>query len=160
MTDGPSAEEAAAALRNVDHRKDQALDSQRGARWVYAVFGVVMFLCLASNDFLPSSVSQWSTLAMAALLLVYVAVKRTRRGAALLGYSAQFDRRAVPPKFAIVATLVIILLVALSFVAIALHVRTSVPYLSTGLGAVVGIALIGFGPQLQSGLNALAKRSR
>ncbi|MFE0023786.1 hypothetical protein [Amycolatopsis sp. NPDC059021] len=159
MTERPSAEEAANALREIDQRKEQALGSQRGARWADIVFGVVIFLYLASNDFLPSATA-WSNWAMAGLLVSYLVAKRTRRGGVLLGLGAQPVRRAVPPKFATAALLVFAVLCAASILATMFHLKVFVPYLSTGLGAVLGLTLILFGRKLNSFLPALAARSR
>jgi putative copper export protein len=160
MTEQPSADDAARALRNVDQRRDQALDSLRGARWVGAVFGVAIFLDLASIDFLPPAESAWSNGGLAVLAVGYAALQRTPRGAALLGRRARLDKRAVPPRFALGAWLVIIVLCVASVAAGLFHVHVPIPYLHTIVGAVLAIALILFGQQLNNGLIALAKRSR
>jgi DNA-binding MarR family transcriptional regulator len=77
----------------------------------------------------------------------------------LLGHRARLDKRAVPPRFALAAWLVIIVLCVASVVAALLHVHVPIPYLHTIVGAVMAIALILFGQQLNNGLIALAKRS-
>jgi hypothetical protein len=150
----PTPREAAEALRNVDLRTEQARGSLRAApRWLDGVFGVVIFLFGASHDFFPGSAA-WSGWVFGALIAGYAVLLRTRRGAALLGQSVRIHRQAISSKFVLIARLTIAAVVAISVVMMALHIH--LPYLSTGLGAALAIALIGFGPQLRVGLAALA----
>ncbi|MGW4397730.1 hypothetical protein ACWEHA_20785 [Amycolatopsis nivea] len=158
MADHPSPEEAARALRDVDHRKDQALGELQGAKWVDVVFALVVFLYLASADFLPSA-AEWKGLVLAVLVVGYVLMLRTRRGAALLGHRVRVDKSAIRPRFAFGVALTFVVVCVAAAVALALlHVR--IPYANTILGAVLAIVLIGFGQHLRRGLAALIRRSR
>ncbi|AHI01442.1 hypothetical protein GCM10010174_09540 [Kutzneria viridogrisea] len=157
MVEHPSAEEAARALRDVDRRRDQALGSLHGAKWVDLTFALVIFLCLASTDFLPSAAG-WSGLTMAVLALGYGLLLRTRRGAAWLGHSARVDRSAIPPRFVLGVWLVFVAVCAAMFAVRPLHVQ--IPYGSTIMGAVLAIVLVVFGQHLRRGLAALVRRSR
>jgi predicted membrane channel-forming protein YqfA (hemolysin III family) len=160
MASQPTPQEATEALRNADRRTEQARGSLRGApRRLDWLFGTVIFLYCTSYDFAPSS-TVWSSWAFGALVLGYVIMVRTRRGAALLGHSVRIHRQAVSSKFVLIARLTIAVAVAASMVSVVLlgstHTSPPVPYLSTIVGAVLAIALIGFGPQLRAGLAALA----
>ncbi|MGW7538290.1 hypothetical protein [Amycolatopsis sp. NPDC054798] len=156
MPEHPSAEEAARALREVGHRRDQALGSLHGARWVDAVFAVVVFLYLASADFLPSAAA-WKGLVLAVLVVGYVLLLRTRRGASWLGHQVRADRSARRPKLA--AGLVLVVVCVAAALALAL-LPVRIPYGNTILGAVLAIVLIAFGPHLRRGLAALIRRGR
>lgn len=158
MAEHPSPEEAARALRDVDHRRDQALGALHGARWVDVMFALVVFLYLASTDFLPGAAG-WKGLVLAGLVLAYVLVLRTRRGATWLGHSVRVDKSAIRPSVALGVGLVFVVVCVAAAAAVALlHVR--IPYGNTILGAVPAIALIGFGRHLRRGLAALIRRSR
>ncbi|MGW4511483.1 hypothetical protein ACWEO4_05670 [Streptomyces sp. NPDC004393] len=160
MASEPTPQEAAEALRNVDQRTEQARGSLRDApRWMDWFFGVVIFLYCASHDFFPDS-TVWSNGAFGALVVVYGALVRTRRGSTLLGQSVRIHRQAVSSKFALTAQLTIAALVAASIGTVVFlgstHTDTHLPYLSTILGAVLAVTLIGFGPRLRAGLAVLA----
>ncbi|WP_406633356.1 hypothetical protein [Amycolatopsis sp. WGS_07] len=158
MDERPSAEEAARALREVDRRRDQALGALHGAKWVDVAFALVVFLYLASSDFLPSA-AEWKGLVLAVLVVGYVLLLRTRRGAAWLGHRVRADKSAIQPRFALGVGLVFVLMCVAAAVALALsHVR--IPYGNTILGAVLAIVLIAFGPHLRRGLAALIRRGR
>ena len=158
MAEHPSAEEAARALRDVDHHRDQALGALHGARWVDVAFALVVFLYLASADFLPSAAG-WKGLALAVLVLGYVLLLRTRRGATWLGHRVRADKSAIRPRFALGVWLVfVVVCVAAAFAVPLLHVQ--IPYGNTILGAVLAIVLIGFGQHLRRGLAALIRHSR
>ncbi|ATY12627.1 hypothetical protein CU254_20840 [Amycolatopsis sp. AA4] len=154
MAEHPSPEEAARALREVDRRRDQALGALHGAKWVDVVFALVVFLYLASADFLPSA-AQWKGLVLAALVVGYVLLLRSRRGAAWLGHRVRADRSAVQPRVGLV---VVAACVAAAVAVAFLPVR--IPYGNTILGAVLAIVLIAFGPHLRRGLAALVRRGR
>ncbi|GAA4528863.1 hypothetical protein [Amycolatopsis samaneae] len=156
-TEKPSAEEAARALRGIEQRRDQAVGAaQHGARWVDVVFGVVFFAYLAIADFFPAAVP-WSNLVLAVLVVGYVVAKRTRRGGALLGHGARLDRRAIPPRTALIGLAVLAVGCALSIAVAMLQLNVPVPYLRTGMGAVLGLALIFFGRRLNDAFAALAR---
>ena len=158
MAEHPSPEEAARALRDVDRRRDQALDELHGAKWVDVAFALVVFLYLASADFLPSA-AEWKGLVLAVLVVGYVLMLRSRRGAALLGHRVRVDKSAIRPRFAFGVALVFVVVCVAAAVALALtHVR--IPYGNTILGAVLAIVLIAFGQHLRRGLATLIRRSR
>jgi steroid 5-alpha reductase family enzyme len=162
MVSQPSPEEAADALRTVDRSRKQAVTTwQGGARWVDAVFGVALLLYSASVDFFPQG-APWRALLMAALVITYVVLLRTRRGSAILGQSARLRRDDISPKFTLFAGLTLGVVMVGSLAAVLLLERTGthldVPYLSTGLGAVMAVVLIAFGPQLRTGMNRLARK--
>jgi hypothetical protein len=158
MAERPSAEEAARALRDVDRRRDQVLGALHGAKWVDVAFALVVFLYLASTDFLPGAAG-WKGLVLAALVVGYVLLLRTRRGAAWLGHRVRVDKSAIRPGLAFGAGLVFVVVCVAAAVAVALlHLR--IPYGNTILGAVLAIVLIGFGRHLRRGLAALIRRGR
>lgn len=161
--DRPTPKQAAEALRNVNQRSEQAVGSLRSApRWLDVFFGVVIFLYCASADFLPGAA--WPGLVLAALVVAYVVLIRTRRGAALLGQSTRVRREAISPAFARVARLVIGVIfvgsLATTVILSLTHTNAHVAYLSTILGAVLAVLLIAFGPQLRGGMVALAANGR
>ncbi|GAA2352588.1 hypothetical protein SVIO_003780 [Streptomyces violaceusniger] len=143
-------------LRNVNRRTEQARGSLRAAptpRWLDWLFGMAIFLYGASHGFFPNS-AVWGGWAFGALVVGYVVLLRTRRGSALLGQPVRIRRQAISSRFVLIARLTIAAVVAASVVMVVLDIH--VPYLSTNLGAVLAIALIGFGPRLRAGLAALA----
>lgn len=161
MSDRPTPDEAARALRDVGQREDQALDSVHEARWVRVVLGVAIFLFLAAPDFLGAHASTWTSPGFAVLVLGYAVLLRTRRGSALLGRPVQMRGDVVPRRFAVTARLVIAALVALSLLSLFVaHPHLDIPYWRTAMGAILGLLLIFFGRQLQEGLLVLVKRSR
>lgn len=154
MASQPTPEEAAEMLRNVNRRTEQARGSMRATpRWLDWLFGMVIFLYCASHDFFPNAAA-WDGWAFGALVVGYVVLLRTRRGSALLGQSVRIHRQAISSRFVLIAWLTIAAVVAASMVMVVLDIH--VPYLSTSLGAVLAIALIGFGPRLRASLAALA----
>jgi membrane associated rhomboid family serine protease len=159
MPDGPSPSEAARALHEVDRRKDQAVGSMRRARWVDIVFGVAIFATLAAHDFLGADAGAVAGIVVAVLAVSYNWLGRTRRGAAILGQPTRVRRDAISPRFSIPAVTVLLaaLLVGFLFPLLGLHPLAGVPYWHTILGAVLGLALILFGRQLQTGMNFLAR---
>jgi hypothetical protein len=162
VTTGPTPHQAADALRNVDQRTDQARESLRDTpRWLDVVFGVVFLLYGASADFLPGSTT-WRSGIFLAIVLTYTLLIRTRRGSALLGQPTRVHRQAISPKFTLVARLTIGVIFVGSLVVMVVlgstHSTVHVPYLSTILGAVMAVTLIGFGPRLRAGMTNLAGR--
>lgn len=162
MNSQPSPQEAADALHTVDQSQERAVTSwQGGARWVDATFGVVLFLHGASVDFFPQS-ALWRDPILAVLTVTYVVLLRTRRGSALLGQSARLRREDISPRFTLATGIILGIVMVGSLAAVLLLERTGlhldVPYLSTGLGAVMAIVLIAFGPQLRTGMNRLARK--
>lgn len=158
MAEHPSADEAARALRDVDHRRDQALGSLNGAKWVDVAFALVIFLYLASADFLPGA-AEWKGLALAVLVCGYILLLRTRRGAAWLGHSVRVDKSAIRSRFVLGVWLVfLVVCVAAAIVLGVLHVQ--IPYGNTIMGGVLAIVLILFGQHLRRGLGTLIRRSR
>ncbi|WP_033292487.1 hypothetical protein [Amycolatopsis jejuensis] len=149
MGEHPSADEAARALQDVGRRREQALGARHGARWVDVVFALVVFLYLASADFLPSAAA-WKGLVLAVLVVGYVLMLRTRRGGAWLGHRVRVDKSAVRPRIAVVGLVFVVVCVAAALAVALVPVR--IPYGSTILGAVLAIGLIGFGPHLRRAL--------
>ena len=102
---------------------------------------------------------KWIFLALAVLVLGYVLLLRTRRGATWLGHRVRADKSAIRPRFALGVWLVfVVACVAAAFAVPLLHVQ--IPYGNTILGAVLAIVLIGFGQHLRRGLAALIRHSR
>ncbi|KAA9153194.1 hypothetical protein FPZ12_035345 [Amycolatopsis acidicola] len=156
MATEPTPEEAAKALGTVGQGRGQARTAlASGARWLDVVTGIVIFLYSASTDFLPGA--SWPGLVFAALVLVYLAAGRTRRGAAMFGQPARVHRDAISPQFRRGTHLLIFGLMLLSIAGILVLgvIRPDgvhVPYLSTIFGAVLALLLIAFGPHLRRGL--------
>jgi hypothetical protein len=155
MNDQLTPQEAAKALRTVDQRAEQAL-AHGASRWADVVAAVLMFLYCASVDFLPDA--SWPGFVFAALAIGYAVLIRTRRGAAILGQSARVHRRAISPRFALNARIIIAVLIAGSLATVVFLDGTDVhvPYLSTALGGVLAIILIAFGPQLRARMAVMA----
>lgn len=157
MGSQPSPEEAAAALRDVGRRTEQAVVGSTGsARWVDWVFGLYFLANGAATDFLPRYADARRIVFMV-VVLALVLGSRSRWGAALLGRPARVNRAAINPVFSRVA-IGIFVLVLVGSVVLALTVNVNIPYLSTGLGALEAVVLIGFGPQLRAGLARAAGR--
>jgi hypothetical protein len=155
------AAEAARALRDVEQRRDQARASDREeSRWVGAVFGVAIFAELAGPDFFGEGVRPWTSWSVVALLLVYMTMLRTRRGAAVLGRPTRVRRSEVSPRFAVLARLAIAVVMVLGFLGAFFLKGQPFPYAGTVLGALFGGGLIVFGRSWQRGLNSLAMPGR
>lgn len=161
MNTQPTPRQAAEALRTIDQRTRQAVTAPRGGRWLDVLFGLVIFLYGASVDFLPNAA--WPGPVVAALVVAYVAVLRTRRGAGLLGQSVRVHRQAISSRFVLVARLVIGVVAIGSMAAVvilgATGINTYVPYLSTILGGVLAVVLIAFGPWLRARIATAASPS-
>jgi hypothetical protein len=158
MSDRPTSQEAAQALREVDRRHEQALRGSAGqSRWVGVLFGVAVFALLAAPDFFGRTVTSWTSWAFTAVVAAYAVLLRTRRGAAVLGRPNRLRTREISPRFALGARLTILAVfligVAGAFVP---HPHLSFPYGRTIVGAVLGAALIVFGERWERGLRSLA----
>ncbi|MGD3112409.1 hypothetical protein [Streptomyces sp. YGL11-2] len=85
----PDAEQAARALEEVQRRRNQAIDAQRRPRWFSTVWGIHLFLVLATPDLLPllhlEEGRTWWYGALAGLTLSLLAGQSTRVGRSLLG---------------------------------------------------------------------------
>ncbi len=157
MSDHPTHEEAAQALREVRQHQGEGVRSARQAPWVGVVMGVAIFAFLAAPDFFGNGVTVWTQLGFTALIALYWSMISTRRGSAALGRSTGLRRQEVSPKFARWARAVLLLVMVIALAAVFVpHGHLSVPYLRTGLGAVLGITVAVFGGRLQAGINNLA----
>jgi uncharacterized membrane protein YraQ (UPF0718 family) len=148
-------------MRDVERRKDQTFDSLGVALWVRVVFGVVIFAALAAPDFLGAQASAWSAWPLTIIAVAYAIMLNSRRGSAVLGQPTRLRREEISTRFATIRRLVLMgVLVIGIVVAFIPHERLDVPYLRTGIGAVVGLALILFGDRYQKAMNSLARRDR
>lgn len=155
----PRADEASRALRDVGQRREQAARGAMGeARWVSVVFGVVLFADLAAPDFFGDGVRPWLSWTVLVLVLAYLGLLRSRRGSDLLGRPARVRKSEISPGFARWSRLTILAVMVLGLLAALYGDGPTFPYEGTALGAVLGIALIAFGPALQRGLSSLATR--
>lgn len=160
MTEHPTPAEAARALREVGQRKDQTFGSVRDPLWVRVVFGVAIFLVLAAPDFAGPGAIEWTSWGFAAIAVGYAVMLNTRRGSAVLGRPARLRRDAFSPRFMLIRRLILMGILAVGVVmAFIPHTYLNVPYLRTIAGAVLGLALIIFGPAYQRWLITLARRS-
>jgi hypothetical protein len=158
MSDRPTADEAARALDDVDRRRSQTFDSVGESRWVGVVFGVAIFLFLAAPDFFGQGVTVWTSWAFTAIVVLYSVMLRSRRGAAVLGRRTRLRRQEISPRFALYHRVVIAAVLVVGLVSLFVpHPHLAVPYLRTIVGALLGGALIVFGPSLQTGLLSLAR---
>lgn len=152
VSDQPTPEEAARALRDADRNSRRALGLMVAPRWVHVLFGVLICADLASQDVAGKDVSAAVGLLCPLLLIVYVVLSRTRRGSLLVGQSV--PRRVISRPFAL-AGRTLILVVMAAGVAAALsgtRLRLHLPYWHTILGAVLGLTLAVFGPSLSRAL--------
>jgi hypothetical protein len=162
MTAQPTPEEAAQTLMDHDHRKEQALRAPRGARWVEMSLSVVLFLYMASFDFLAGTAQNLTGLFLVLIIAGSVFLRRTRRGAALMGQPVQVHKDAISRKFSRTARAILIGImiagIVVPLVLAAMHVSPHVglPYWHTVVGAVLALVLILFGRRLQNGLAMLA----
>ena len=157
MSSQPSPEEAAAALRDVGARTEQAVAGSTGsARWVDWVFGLYFLANGAAADFLPRFDDARRIVFMVVILALALG-SRSRWGAAVLGRPTRVNRAAINPVFSRVA-IGIFAVVLVGSVVLAFTVSVNIPYLQTGLGALGAVVLIGFGPQLRAGLGRAASR--
>ena len=156
----PTPDEAARALRDVQRRRDQSLDSVRENWWVRILMGIVIFVLIAAPDFLGPDARSWTTLAAAVVVLGYSLMQRSRRGAAVLGRPARMRKDEMSTRYVTTARLVLLAVVVIGFVIAFLppaHLPT-IPYLHTIVGAVVAIALIIFGPAAERSMRSFARR--
>lgn len=165
MADELTSSEAARALQDIHARKDQAINSMGRSRWVDIVFGVLIFVTLASRDFLSENAASAINIAFSVLIVGYVVLGRTRRGAALLGQPTRVRRTAMSRMVRVpLIVLLICVIVAATVLGFVIPELTGthphVPYQSTILGAGVGLALIVFGGRFQDCLNYLARGGR
>jgi hypothetical protein len=118
----PTPEEAAAALRAVREGKEQVIRSATGARWLWIVSGLLVFLYCAANDLFPAT-SPWLTWVVLAFVLVVVVGLRTRVGSSLLGQPVAISSRSFPRTFE-------------------RRVLSSVPVLGIGIAAALAVLLL------------------
>ncbi|MGY1433687.1 hypothetical protein [Streptomyces reniochalinae] len=161
MTDRPTPAEAARALEEAEHRKDQVFSSVRESRWVAVVFGTGLFVCLAAPDFFGSEATQWTSPLLAVLSVTYAVMLNTRRGSALLGRPTRLRRAEISPRFATVTRVVLLVLLAAGIAAAFLpRPDLPLPYWRTVAGALLGGFLIVFGHRAEQALLSFARRGR
>ncbi|HEY3686050.1 MAG TPA: hypothetical protein VGL93_23670 [Streptosporangiaceae bacterium] len=161
MSDRPTPEEAARALRDVERRKDQTVNSVGVALWVRIVFGIAIFVALAAPDSFGSQVTTWSAWPLTLIAVAYVIMLNSRRGSAVLGQPARLRGEEISPRFAATRRVVLMVVLAVGIVvAFIPHGRLDVPYLRTVIGAVAGLALVVFGDRYQKAMNSFARRDR
>lgn len=163
MTDRPTPEEAARALQDVERRREQGLESVGLALWVRIVFAVVIFADLAAPDFFGSEVRSWTSTVFAVAAVAYVVMLRTRQGSTILGRPTRLRRQEISPRFVLTARLAILAVVIIgAVIAFTPHASLyeTVPYLSTGIGAVFAIVLVFGGDRLQRALVSQARTTR
>lgn len=159
MSDRPTPDEAARALRDVERRKDQTFESVGVSLWVRVVFGVVIFLTLAAPDFFGTQVTAWTSWPLALIAVGYVVMLNSRRGSVILGQPTRLRREEISPRFTVTGRLVLLAVLAIGIViAFIPHGQLSVPYLRTIIGAVLGLALIIFGDRSQRAMISHARR--
>lgn len=153
--------EAARALRDIDRRRSQARGSMRESRWVFVVFGVALFVELAAPDFFGKGARPGVTWAVFGLLAVYEVLRRTRRGSAVLGMPTRVHKSELSSSgFAFFVRLVMVVVLMIATVATLYLGYQLSPYAGAVLGAVLGGAVIAFGPTWQKGMSSLAMRGR
>lgn len=161
MSDRPTPDEAARALRGVERRKDQAFASVGVSLWVRVVFAVAIFVVLAAPDFFGPEATTWTSWPLALIAVVYVIMLNSRRGSTVLGQPARLRREEISPRFAVTRRLVLLAILLIGIViAFIPHGQLDVPYLRTIVGAVLGLALITLGNRYQRAMNSLARRDR
>jgi hypothetical protein len=161
MSDHPTPDEAARALRDVERRKDQTFGSVGASLWVRVVFASAIFLMLAAPDFLGPTVATWASWPLALLAVIYAMMLNSRRGSAVLGQRTRLRREAISPSFTATRRLVLLAILVIAIVvAFIPHGQLSVPYLRTIIGAVLGLALVLFGNRYQRAMVSLARRDR
>ncbi|WJY39898.1 hypothetical protein QT196_22920 [Streptomyces sp. P9-2B-2] len=156
----PSADEAARALADISRHRDRTHSSATHSRWVYVLFGVVLFAFLAAPDFLGAAADGWSSAALGALTVGYVVLLNTRGGSALLGQPVRPRRQEISGRFRTYALLILLAVVLAGFAVplLAPDWHLGVPYWRTAVGAVGGAALAVFGPSWQRALLSAAVR--
>ncbi|WP_369201579.1 hypothetical protein [Streptomyces sp. PU-14G] len=161
MSDRPTPAEAARALQEAEHHKDQAFASVRESRWVTVVCGVAVFVCLAAPDFFGSEVTQWISPALAVLSVTYAVLLNTRRGSALLGRPIRLRKEEISPRFATTARVVLLLVMVAGLAATFVpHPGMPLPYWRTVAGVLLGGFVIVFGRRSEQALLSFARRGR
>ncbi|MGW8380579.1 hypothetical protein [Streptomyces sp. ODS28] len=150
--------EAARALEDIERRRAQARTAQSESRWVGAVFALAIFAQLAAPDFFGEGVSSTVNVLFAVLVVAYVVMLRTRRGSALLGRPTRVRKNEVSPRFVLWARVTIVAVMVIGFFGGRYLDGGLFPYAGTVFGALIGGALLLFGPRLQQALNSAAMR--
>jgi peptidoglycan/LPS O-acetylase OafA/YrhL len=157
--DRPTPAEAARALQEAEHRKDQVVASVRESRWVAVVFGIVLFLYLAAPDFFGPEVTKWTSPVLAVLSVTYAVLLNTRRGSALLGRPTRLRKEEISPRFAAAARGVLLLALVVGIVAAFVpHPDLPLPYWRTVAGVLLGGFVIIFGRRCEQALLSFARR--
>ncbi|MEV1046258.1 hypothetical protein [Streptomyces sp. NPDC049916] len=156
----PTPEEAARALRDVERRRVQAAEGSGGARWVYMVLGVAVFLLLAAPDWVDDIAQAGVSIAFAALAIAYALLLRTRRGSALLGHRTGAREEELDRSYMRRRRLTLLSVMALGLVVSVLGTRFSLdtPYWRSGVGVLLGGALTLLGPTWDQAVRARAVR--
>ncbi|UNS95213.1 hypothetical protein MMF93_01120 [Streptomyces tubbatahanensis] len=161
MTDRPTPAEAARALQEAEHRRDQVFASVQESRWVAVVCGTVLFVCLAAPDFFGSEATRWTSPLLAVLSVTYAVMLNTRRGSALLGRPTRLRRKEIAPRFATLARVILLLVMAAGLAAAFIpHPGIPLPYWRTVAGVLLGGFVIVFGRRSEQALLAVARRDR
>lgn len=163
MSTRPTPEEAARSLRDVDRRTGQALESTVDSRWAYVVCGLGVFATAASYDIdALRDHSAWITSAWVLPLAAYSMLRRSRRGSRFVGQPAYVHKDALSPVARRVGMLSILAVALVPGVTLltGTHLAVHLPaYVATVVGALVGAALIGFGPAIQRRWVSLFQRT-
>ncbi|MFE3250930.1 hypothetical protein [Streptomyces sp. NPDC059209] len=156
----PTPDEAAHTLRDVEQRRIQAAVDSGGARWVYVVLGLAAFLLLAAPDWVGDDAQAWVSIGYAVLAVAYVILLRTRRGSALLGHRTGRRKGELDGAFLRRRRLALLGVMAIGLVLSVLGSRVSldVEYWRTGIGALLGAAVIFLGPTWDRAVRTRAVR--
>lgn len=128
------------------------------ALWVRVMFGTAIFLALAGPDLLGPEAAQWAKAPVWVVAAVYVVMARTQRGSAMLGHPTRLRREELSPRYmSALRWALLSVLVAGAVLAFVPHPQLSVPYLWTGVGATLALALIIFGGRMQQAMLSYAR---
>lgn len=141
----PTPEEAAAALRAVHEGKEQVLRSALGARWLWIVSGLIVFLYCTATDLFPAA-SPWLTWPLVVFCLVLALGLRTRVGSALVGRRVTVSSRSL----SVTATWRLLRVAPILGSAIVVVLTVTLLHLPHGgiyYGALAGLYLVFLGPR-------------
>ncbi|MEU6079225.1 hypothetical protein [Streptomyces sp. NPDC047108] len=148
MSHEPDPEDAARALDDVQHRRDQAIDAQRLPFWFGVAWGTCLFLLIASPDLLPllnlERWKGWWAVSSAVLVTAFAVAQYTPQGRSLFGIAPPLrpSGLAPPPHRSMWPSSVVTLAAVTAGATVMVLVLAQAPYWHIWAGLMAGVAVI------------------